>query len=149
MQNEYPGNHTERGGVLIVLMTLVQIAPLKINPWSAIGRAIGKVLNKDVLNKLDKMEETQTQTIHRLDKHIRIDDERNADWHRARILQFNTELLRKLPHTDEDFHEMLYNIDSYERYCTEHPEYPNSRAIHAIKHIESVYDERLAGIDEE
>jgi len=69
-----------------------------------------------------------------------INYERDADMHRARILQFNTELLRNAKHTEEDFNEILYNIDCYERYCREHPEYQNNRAVHAIKHIMDVYD---------
>ena len=71
------------GGVLFILMTLVQITPVKINPWSTIAGAIGKALNRDVIEKLDKVE-------NRLDGHIRMDDERNADLHRAYILRFNT-----------------------------------------------------------
>lgn len=122
------------GGALVVLLTLIQIAPIKVNPWSSIGRTLGKVLNGDVIEKLDKVER-------RLDEHIRIDDERNADLHRARILQFNTELLRNSRHTEEDFNEILYNIDCYERYCVDHPQYQNNRAVHAIKHIKNVYDD--------
>lgn len=128
------------GGALVILMTLVQIAPIKVNPWSAIGRMIGKALNGDVIAKLDKVE-------NRLDEHIRMDDERNADLHRARILQFNTELLRSIRHTEEDFNEILYNIDCYEKYCAEHPEYQNNRAVHAIKNIERVYDECMENQD--
>lgn len=122
------------GGILVILMTLVQITPFKVNPWTSIGKAIGKALNSDVIEKLDKVE-------HRLDEHIRVDDERNADAHRAYILRFNTELLREIRHTEEDFHEILYNIDCYERYCKDHPEYQNNRAVHAIKNINRVYDE--------
>ena len=33
------------GGALLVLMTLVQIAPVKINPWSAIAKALGRAIN--------------------------------------------------------------------------------------------------------
>ena len=128
------------GGALVILMTLVQITPIKFNPWSAIGRVIGKALNGDVIAKLDKVE-------NRLDEHIRVDDERNADLHRARILQFNTELLRNIRHTEEDFNEILYNIDCYEKYCTEHPEYQNNRAVHAIKNIDRVYDECMKNHD--
>lgn len=128
------------GGALVILMTLVQLSPIKVNPWSAIGRVIGKALNGDVIKKLDKME-------NRLDEHIRMDDERNADLHRARILQFNTELLRNIRHTEEDFNEILYNIDCYEKYCTEHPEYQNNRAVHAIKNIDRVYDECMENHD--
>jgi len=118
------------GGLLLVLMTLVQIAPVKLNPWSKLAKAIGNALNGgDVMAKLEE--------------HIRIDDERDADMHRARILQFNTELLRDAKHTEEDFNEILYNIDCYERYCRDHPEYQNNRAVHAIMNIKRVFDERM------
>ena len=86
---------------------------------------------------LEKVNETKAQ----LDEHIRIDDERNADLHRARILQFNTDLLHDLNHTEEDFNEILYNIDVYENYCREHEDYKNNRAVHAIRNIKRVYDE--------
>lgn len=143
------------GGCLVVLMTLVQVTPLKVNPWSAIGkalatigRALGKVLNGAVIEKLDKLEAMQTETRQRLDEHIRVDDERNADLHRTYILRFNMELRRGMQHTDEDFNEILYNIKCYEQYCKDHPEYQNNRAIHAIKHIESVYDDRMEQDDQ-
>ncbi len=129
------------GGFLLIMMTLVQIAPLKINPWSAIGCVIGKALNGDVLKKLDKMEEAQTETKAKLDEHIRVDDERNADAHRVQILRFNRELLQGLPHTQEDFIEALHEIDFYERYCHTHEEYENNRAVLAIENIKRVYME--------
>ena len=40
------------GGLLLILMTLVQIAPIKINPWTALAKAIGKAVNADVFNRL-------------------------------------------------------------------------------------------------
>ena len=125
------------GGTLLILMTLVQIAPIKVNPWSKIVKAIGKALNGDVMTKLNEVQG-------RLDEHIRIDDERNADAHRVQILRFNRELLQdNIPHTQEDFIEALSEIDFYERYCREHPEYENNRAVLAIQNIERVYSDRL------
>ena len=53
-----------------------------------------------------------------LNSHIRIDDERNADSHPARALQFNNELLREIQHTREDFIEILAVIDAYETTAT-------------------------------
>lgn len=131
------------GGALLVLLTFVQIAPIKVNPWSAIGRTLGQVFNGAVIEKLDRMEAMQTETRQLLDRHIRVDDERNADLHRAYILRFNMELRRGMQHTDEDFNEILYNIKCYEQYCKEHPDYQNNRAVHAIKHIENMYDMRM------
>lgn len=131
------------GGILLILMTLVQIAPIQINPWSAIGRAIGRVLNGDVLHEIGDVKTTVKETQDRLDAHIRVDDKRDADFHRQRILQFSNELLRDIPHTKEDFMDILGHIDDYERYCAEHPEYRNNMATHAIKSIETTYDKRM------
>ena len=129
------------GGFLLIMMTLVQIAPLKINPWSAIGSLIGKAINGDVMKKLDEMEKAQAETKANLDEHIRVDDERNADAHRVQILRFNRELLQGLPHTQEDFIEALHEIDFYEHYCRTHEEYENNRAVLAIENIKRAYME--------
>lgn len=131
------------GGGLILLLTLIQIAPIKIDPWSAIAGAIGRAFNKDVMKSLEEVKADQKAARSRLDEHIRMDDERNADQHRARILRFNNELVRDIPHTKEEFIDILADIDSYERYCKDHEDYKNNRAVHAIANIERVYDERL------
>ena len=34
-------------------------------------------------------------------------------------------------------------IDSYEDYCKNHPDYKNSRCVHAVANIERVYDQLL------
>ena len=125
------------GGLgLAAVLTLVQIAPIKIDPWTAIGKAIGRALNGDVLEEVKA-------TKARLEAHIRMDDQRAADHHRTRILVFNTELLRHQRHTREEFIEIFSEIDQYESYCKEHPDYKNSRCVHAVKNIGRVYDELL------
>lgn len=131
------------GGTMLVAMTLIQISPIKLDPWSAIARAIGRAINKEVLAKLGEMEKTQADTRRILDDHIKVDDERAADTHRTRILQFNNELLRDIPHTREEFIEILAEIDYYERFCKAHPDYQNNRATHAVANISRVYDDRL------
>lgn len=127
---------TGGGGLVILALTVIQIAPIKLNPWSAIAKILGRAINAEVLAELER-------TRIRLDDHIRTDDERAADMHRARILRFNQELIRQIPHTREEFIEVLTEIDRYQRFCREHPDYPNSRAVHAIANIGRVYDERL------
>lgn len=124
------------GSLLLILMTLVQIAPIKINPWSALAKAIGKAINADISGRLDEIGA-------KLDEHIETDDRRTADSCRAQILHFNNELLRPIYHTKEEFAEVLVKIDEYERYCDEHEDYPNNRAVLAIENIREVYKERL------
>lgn len=138
------------GGLLLILLTLVEVAPIKINPWTAIGKllkrgvgAVGRIINADVLKELDEVKTEQKEIRGQLEGHIRADNDRDAGDHRTRILRFNLELIRNIKHTREDFIEILEVIDFYERYCADHPDYPNSRAVHAIANIERVYDERL------
>lgn len=130
-------------GIVMAVMTILQIAPIKIDPWSSLARALGRAINQDVLKELTAVKNQQEKTQSDLNKHIQVDDERNMDAHRARILQFNNELLRDIPHTREDFIEVLAEIDIYERYCDTHKDYENNRAVHAIANIGRVYDERL------
>jgi len=131
------------GGLLFLVLSLVEIAPIKVNPWSAAARWLGSIVNRDVLDRLDEIGRVQRDTQQRLDDHIRVDDERNADSYRTRILQFNNELLREIQHTREDFIEILAVIDDYEGYCRSHKEYKNNRAVCAIENIKRVYMERL------
>lgn len=42
--------------IILVMMSLVQIAPIKLNPWTAILSWLGKQLNKDVSDKVDSVE---------------------------------------------------------------------------------------------
>lgn len=131
-------------GIFFVLSGLVEVSKIKINPWSAVVKWLGRCINADVLQKLDAVESELAKTKQKLDEHVTVDDERNMDLHRAAILRFNTELIRGLKHTEEDFNEIMYNITCYEHYCDSHPEYPNNRAVHAIKNINRVFDKRMA-----
>lgn len=130
-------------GLLFLTLSLVEIAPIKVNPWSAAARWLGSMFNRDVLARLDDISRMQRDTQRRLDDHIKVDDERDADMHRAKILRFNNELLRNIPHTREEFIEILAEIDGYEAFCRAHPDYQNNRAVHAVANINRVYDERL------
>lgn len=131
------------GAGLVAILSLVEIAPVKINPWRAVARAIGRAINDEVLESVEDVKRAQRDTRKALDEHIRSDDERNADTLRMRILHFNNDLLRGDRHTREDFIEILAVIDAYEQYCKNHPNYRNNRANHAIANIGRVYDERL------
>ena len=135
------------GGGAVVLLTLIQVSPIKIDPWSALARVLGQAINGEVIGMLNELKDAQKSNTDRLNEHIRMDDERNADEHRARVLRFNNELVREIPHTKEEFVDILADIDEYERYCEQHPEYRNNRAVHAIANIGRVYDERLAKHD--
>ena len=129
--------------VLVALLSLVEVSPIKINPWSGLAKWLGRAINGEVLESVEDVKRAQRDTRKALDEHIQSDDERNADTLRMRVLHFNNELLRGDRHTREDFIEILAVIDAYEQYCKNHPNYRNNRASHAIANIGRVYDERL------
>lgn len=131
------------GGALIVLLSIVEISPIKINPWSALAKWLGRAINAEVMKELETVKASQTKTQERLEEHIKANDEREADNCHARILRFNNELIREIPHTKEEFLDVLKDIDNYERYCREHENYENGRARHAIANINRVYVIRL------
>lgn len=131
------------GGGLILLLSIIQISPIKINPWSALLKALGRAFCAEVLEGLAEVKTAQKETKDRLDAHILADEESKVDERRTRILRFNNELLREIPHTKEEFHEVLVDIDVYEAYCRDHEDYKNGRAVHAIANIGRVYDERM------
>ena len=123
------------GGVTVVLLSLIQIAPVQLNPWSWIAKRIGRAINAEVLEQVQRTEK-------KLDEHIAQDDAARATQERAYILAFNRQLMAGELHTREEFWEALASIDRYHKYCDAHPEYPNERAVHAIHNIGRVYDER-------
>ncbi len=123
----------ENGGIIavgaVVVMSLVEISPIKINPWSWIG----KVLNKDILRKLEKVEKDVAEVKREV-------GESSAVTSRYRILRFDDEILHDIKHSKEHFDQILLDIDVYEKFCEEHPDFKNNLAVMAIKHIKSIYE---------
>ena len=58
---------------------------------------------------------------------------------RIRILRFSDEVRHKLRHSKEYFDQINTDIDTYEQYCKDHPDYQNNRAVMAIQNIKRVY----------
>ena len=45
---------TGGGRAVVLALTVIQVAPVKINPWSAIAKAIGRAINAEVLAELER-----------------------------------------------------------------------------------------------
>lgn len=124
------------GGLALALMTLIQITPIKINPWSWLGRMIGRAINGEVLDKVN----TLANDVRELKDE---DAEQWASLSRSHILRFGDELLHGVPHSKEHFDQILLDISKYEAYCDEHPKYKNNIANATIKQIKSTYQKCL------
>ena len=139
------------GLVLLAVMSILEVTPIKINPWrwlwkkignffGRIGQAIGKALNGEVIAELSGIKERLTE----LEQHDqRQDKDRGEDKAldaRRRILQFADEIRRKVRHSEEHFNNAFEDIDYYKTYCHEHTEFENDKARISIKIIEETYE---------
>lgn len=120
------------GGGLAVILTLIQISPIKVNPWSYIARCIGRAINKEVIDKVDAISVD-------MNNNKADDDERWVSLSRYHILRFGDELRRGIGHSKEQFDQILEDISKYEHYCDTHPDYPNGKAVAAIELIKKTY----------
>lgn len=105
-------------GWLAAALTIIQVVPIKINPWTAIAKSIGRALNREVMEKIEENEITTS---------------------RYRILRFEDEVRHGTRHTREHFEQILDDINTYEAYCAGHPNYRNNRAKFAIEKIKEIY----------
>ncbi len=88
--------------LLILLLSLVQVSPIRINPWDSIFAWIGDKLNG---RKLDEME-----------KQIK---EMWIDTHRQAILTFARECRHEVEHSADEWSHILTVADQYDTYCVE------------------------------
>lgn len=122
------------------ITSLIQISPIKINPWTWLGRKVGRALNGEVMDELKhlkgRMENMEAQN-----------EQDKMDASRIRILRFGDECKRDVPHSEEHFNQVLDDIDRYESYCNTHPEYKNAKAVLTIAKIKEIYGRRLENGD--
>lgn len=75
-------------------------------------------------------------------KSLRADfDEEKAVQARVRIVKFNDEILTDQRHSKESFDQVLSDIDTYDRYCAEHPNFVNSKTKLSSENIRRTYQE--------
>ena len=117
-------------GAIAFLSIFIEITPVKINPITHILRWIGKQTNKEVMEKVDELEK----------KVCRLEENSIVNC-RVRILRFSDEIRRGEKHSLESFNQALSDIDRYDMYCSEHPEFINNKGIAAKERIVAVYAE--------
>ena len=128
---------------LAVLATVVEITPIKINPWSLLFSAVGKAIIKDNAEKLDKLGK-DIETLHDQNKNITETLERkDAEDARNHILRFGDEIKNKVRHSEEYFNQILDDITKYEQYCESHKDFKNARTVATVQIINEVYQKCL------
>ena len=127
------------GVIFAALATIVQKMSTKYKPWSWLAQQFGKAVNKEMLDKLDVLEEKVDQLEK---KDIEQDAQRQeleALAARRRILKFSDDCRRKEKHSEEYFDNVLEDITNYKHYCEIHKNFQNEKATLAIQTVEAAY----------
>lgn len=96
--------------VIIGAITLFEISPIKINPWSALLKWIGKTINSETQERLIHLSESV--------KELRSEFEaKNVSDTRWEILSFANSCRRGVKHSKDEWWHTLTQIAEYEKYC--------------------------------
>lgn len=121
--------------IAIVVLSLLEISKVKFNPWSWLG----SIIHKDIVKELEanKLEISELKKDFNEFKREQLFNEATAA--RRRILRFNDEAVFGMKHTIEHFDEIIEDIDNYEAFCRENPDYQNNKGKMAMQNIKSIY----------
>lgn len=89
--------------LIIVLLSFIQISPIKINPWDKIFAWIGRKMNDEVEGEIrDLKKEVRDLWINN---------------HRQSILTFARECRAEISHSAEEWSHVLNLCEEYEKFC--------------------------------
>lgn len=135
------------GSGAVVLATLIQALSKKYKPWTWLASQFGKVANKEMLDKIDNLENKITKLEERDVQQDEKQEEEKAKDARRRILKCSDEIRAKLRHSEEYFNDVLDDITFYTQYCEDHPKFKNKKAVLAIQLVEKTYEKCIEDND--
>lgn len=134
---------------LVIISGIIEISPIKINPWQAIGKLLTKSVADEITSlksELSDMQEIHKRETEKLNNKIDsiYGDLQNhvAESMRSDILDFQNSCLNRRKHTKEEFTYIYKLCDKYDKYIHDN-ELSNSEAEEAIQYIRTVYRECL------
>lgn len=92
----------------IVLSLVVDISPIKINPWKSAFKWIGQLITADVMKEIREIKETQKEQQATI-------DENEKDRIRYEVLDFANSCRRGVHHTKDEFEHIISLHCKYER----------------------------------
>ncbi len=113
-------------------------------PWELLGTIIVAILGSTWFANLVVNRKTSIGEVIQMIKELKDDIERrDAINSRIRILRCNDEILRGQLHSKEYFDQTLADIDEYQQYCSNHPEFVNNRTKMSVQNIMQTYEKCL------
>ena len=112
--------------IILILMSLIQISPLRLNPWDRVFGWLGRKMNGATEKRLEAVEKQVT------DLWINL--------HRQSILTFARECRSNFTHDSEEWSHILNICEDYENY-TEVNSVTNGVVRENTKYIRDLYQE--------
>ena len=123
------------GSFLAFLEFLIKRHDDKNDKMAEVNEAI-QSLSKDMKERFDTLDK-------KIDTVKAKADEYNAVSCRVRILRFEDELQVKQKHSKDSWDQVMSDIDSYETYTKQHPDFRNNQTVATVTHIKHGYNKRL------
>jgi len=123
------------GGVLAFVQFLIQRHDSKHDKLKGVTDAI-QTLSDDMTERFDILND-------KIDSVDAKADQYNAVSCRVRILRFEDELQANQRHSKDSWDQAMSDIDSYETYTKQHPDFRNNQTVATVTHIKHGYNERL------
>ena len=98
-----------------VLSVVIQISPIKLNPWSKLLGWIGKIINAELLKKIEEQDA-------KFGYMQRIIDENEKDRIRHEVLTFANQCRNHVMHTQDEFQHILAINKKYHDLLDKHKE---------------------------
>ena len=114
--------------VLLGAVTLVEIVPIKINPWSVLLKWVGDIINGDLKADLANLK--------------RDFEESKAESMRGNILNFSRSCRHGEDHSEEEWGHAISQIKKYETFCKER-DIENGVIEETSAYLRELYHERL------
>ena len=125
--------------IFAILLSLIQVAPIKIDPWTKFFTWIGRLVNGDLMTEIKGIKTELDSLKKRMEEDEAQRDLVRAETARREILIFDDELRRGIEHSEELFNQIFESIKFYEKYCRKHTDYANHKAVNAVSNINDVY----------
>ena len=120
--------------IIFGAITLIEIAPIKINPWATLFNWIGKMINGDIQTEIKEMKDDLTE----LKKDF---ESKKAEDMRWEILNFANSCRRGVEHGNDAWRHTMSQLAEYESY-TEKKHITNGVIEEDAHYLRELYQER-------
>jgi len=121
--------------IVIIVSIFIQITPIKVNPWSALFKWIGKTITGNACNKIDGL----IDKVEKIEKDVKNNEKDRIRWE---ILDFANSCRNNRKHTRDEFQHIVALNDKYKRLLQETND-TNGVFEVEYNYIQDLYAERL------